>query len=294
MIEILLIIKGIIERGLIFGMIAASVYLAGRILKFNNLSTEGAFGLGGAITALLINWQVNPLLTLLSAIAIGALSGFITALLHTKLKLNHLMSGIVVTTGTFSIILKIAGSNMALGTKKTIFLLLPAITASCNALILLALICCIVFYSISRFLKTEAGFLLQAVGDTPQMVTNVGKSINLYIAIGLAISNALAALAGALFVHYTGYFSIWSSVGILIIGMASMILAETYSSKFGLALIIGSIAYQIIIALTFELQIDQEWNNLITALLIILLIINQQWLSRQSELNKMGINNVKS
>lgn len=281
MIELLSIAQGIIERGLIFGIVVAAVYLAARIINFNNLSIEGAFGLGGAFAALLIHWHINPWITLIGALLIGALAGIATALLHTSLKLNHLMSGIVVTTGTFSIILKIAGSNMALGGKATIFSLMPSITASYNALMLLALLCGILFYAISWFLKTEMGFLLQAVGDTPQMVTNVGKSVNGYIVMGLALSNALAALGGALFVHYTGYFSIWASVGILIIGLAGMILAETLTQRFGIALLIGSIAYQTIIALTFELQVDQEWNKLITALLIIILIMSKQWLSKK-------------
>jgi len=281
MIELLSIAQGIIERGLIFGIVVASVYLASRIINFDNLSTEGAFGLGGGFAALLLSWHINPWITLIGALSIGALSGIATALLHTKLKLNHLMSGIVVTTGTFSIILKIAGSNMALGGKATIFSLMPSITAPYNALILLALLCGILFYAISWFLKTEMGFLLQAVGDTPQMVTNVGKSVNGYIVMGLALSNALAALSGALFVHYTGYFSIWANVGILIIGLAGMILAETLTERFGIALLVGSIAYQTIIALTFELQVDQEWNKLITALFIVLLIMGKQWTSKK-------------
>lgn len=281
MIELLLILQGIIERGLIFGFVVASVYLAARIINFNNLSIEGAFGLGGAFAALLLHWHINPWITLVGAFFIGGLSGIATALLHTNLKINHLISGIVITSGTFSVILKTAGSNLGLSGKGTIFLLMPTVTAPYNTLILLTILCGILFSGIMWFLRTEMGFLLQAVGDTPQMISNVGKSANLYIVIGLALSNALAALSGALFVHYTGYFSIWTSVGILIVGLAGMILAETLTQRFGPALLIGSIAYQTIIALTFELQVDQEWNKLITALLIIILIISKQWFSKK-------------
>jgi len=278
MIELMHIAQGIIERGLIFGIVVAAVYLASRLINFDNLAVEGAFGLGGALTALLISWNLNPWLALCGSAFIGALSGVATGLLNTKLKLNNLISGIVVTTGLFSITLKTAGSNMTLSGKQTIFSAMPAFLAPYQSLLLLLLTCTILFSLISWFLKTEVGFLLRAAGDTPQMLTNIGKNVDLYIILGLALSNMFAAMGGALFVQYTGYFSIWASVGVLIIGLAGMILAQTLSPHFGVSLLIGSIAYQAIIALTFELQLNQDWNKLITALLIVLLIVIKQWL----------------
>jgi putative ABC transport system permease protein len=278
MIELMHIAQGIIERGLIFGIVVAAVYLASRLINFDNLAVEGAFGLGGALTALLISWNLNPWLALCGSAFVGALSGVATGLLNTKLKLNNLISGIVVTTGLFSITLKTAGSNMTLSGKQTIFSAMPAFLAPYQSLLLLLLTCTILFSLISWFLKTEVGFLLRAAGDTPQMLTNIGKNVDLYIILGLALSNMFAAMGGALFVQYTGYFSIWASVGVLIIGLAGMILAQTLSPHFGVSLLIGSIAYQAIIALTFELQLNQDWNKLITALLIVLLIVIKQWL----------------
>jgi putative ABC transport system permease protein len=138
------------------------------------------------------------------------------------------------------------------------------------------LFCLALFYLLTLLLKSEIGFLLHAVGDNPQMLTNVGKSVHFYVILGLVLSNTLAALSGSLFVQYVGYFSIWSSVGILIIGLAGMMLAQAISTEFGLALLAGSIIYQAIIALTFELQLDQDWNRLITALLIVLMILLKQ------------------
>jgi len=281
MIELLLHSHTIIERGLLFGFVVASVYLASRLIKFDNLSVEGAFGLGGACTALLISLHINPWLALIGASVVAGLSGVMTGLLHTKLKLNNLMSGIVVTTGLFSIILKIAGSNMTLQGKPTIFTTMPTFLAPYQSLILLTLLAIIFFGTLSLFLKTEHGFLLHAVGDSPQMLTNIGKSIHAYKILGLTLSNAFAGLAGALFVHYTGYFSIWTSVGILIIGLAGMIIAESFSKYFGPALIIGAIAYQAVIALSLELQLDQDWNKLVTALLIVALIVIKQYTSEK-------------
>lgn len=281
MTELLHIAQGIIERGLIFSLIVAAVYLASRLIKFDNLAVEGAFGLGGAITAVLISYGINPWTTLIGAIFAGAFSGLVTGLLNTKLKLNTLISGIVVTTGLFSVTLKIAGSNMILHGNPTIFNFIPSILEPYQSLIILTMICTILFSLINWFLKTEIGFLLHAVGDNPQMLTNVGKSIAGYKTLGLILSNTLAALSGGLFAQYTGYFSIWASVGMLIIGLAGMILAQTFSANFGAAIVIGSILYQTIIALTFELQMDQDWNKLITAFLIILLIVIKQQLNKK-------------
>ncbi len=273
MIELLHFVQGVVELGLIFGVVACSVYLSSYLIKFDNLSVEGAFGLGGALSALMISWGINPWIGLIGSVVVGVLSGIVIGVLNTKLKLNHLMSGIVVTTGLFSIILKIAGSNMTLGGKATIFKSVPAFFIPYQGLLVLGVIIFALIWLVSWFLTTEVGFLLRAVGDGPQMLTNVGKSVDGYIILGLVISNAIAALSGALFVNYVGYFSIWSSVGILIVGLASMMLAQVVNRHFGIILFVGAIAYQAIIALTFELQLDQDWNKLVTASLIVVLIV---------------------
>jgi len=283
MFELLLLLQGVVERGLIFSFVVASVYVASRLINFDNLAVEGAFGLGGALTALLICHGVNPWITLCVVLLAGALSGVLTGLLYTKLKLNKLMSGIVMTTGLFSITLKIAGSNMVLGDKQTIFNGLPILFASYQSLIILVLFSYVLCMVISWFLQTEVGYLLRAAGDTPQMLTNIGKNVDFYIIMGLTISNMLAAASGAFFVQYSGYFSIWGSVGVLIVGLAGMILAQTLSRHFGIALIVGSIVYQAILSLTFELQLDQNWNKLITAVLIVLLIVFNQSLHKKMD-----------
>jgi len=279
--ELIQLLQSIIERGLLFGSLVGAVYLASRVIRLDNLSIEGAFGIGGAVTALLVTKSYDPWIALLGATLVGGISGSIMGLLATKLRINPIISGIVVTTGLFSIILKVAGSNLPLIGKATIFTSSTSLFENYGPLIILAIVCGFVFTTISWFLKTEIGFLLFAVGENPQMLVNVGKNVDGYVILGLALSNMLAALSGALFVHHAGYFSIWTSVGMLIIGLAGMILAETIAASFGTALLIGSILYQIIITLTFELQVDQEWNKLITALLIVVLIALKQALPRK-------------
>ena len=266
-----LIIQGIVERGLIFSLCVIGIYLTSRIIRFDDLSLEGSFGLGGALMALLLTRGVHWTLALPLVIIGGALAGIATGLLHTQLKLNNLISGIVVTTALFSINLKIAGSNMVLGSKATIFDILPTSLATSKIVLLIPLIVGILL-TVKWLLKTEFGFLIHAVGDNGQMLTNLGKNPHAYTIATLALSNGITAFAGALFVQYIGYFSIWASVGILIIGLAGLILSETVGKGFGFNLLLGAIIYQAIIAATFEFNVDPEWNKLITALLIILMI----------------------
>lgn len=265
-----LIIKGIIERGLIFSITVMAIYITSRIIRFDDLSVEGTFGLGGALMALLLTYNVSWIIAFPVVIIAGATAGIVTGLLHTKLKLNNLISGIVVTTALFSINLKIAGSNMVIGNKNTIFDLIAGAT-NIKLIILLPLIYGLLIL-IKWFLHTECGFLLEAVGDNPQMLTNLGKNADTYTIAALALANGLTACAGALFVQYVGYFSIWSGVGILIIALAGLILSEAFGKSFESNLLVGAILYQAILAATFEFNVDPEWNKLITALLIILMI----------------------
>lgn len=264
-----LIIQAIIERGLIFSITVMAIYITSRIIRFDDLSIEGSFGLGGALMAFLLVQNISWPIAFIIVIAAGSLAGMVTGLLHTKLKLNNLISGIVVTTGLFSINLKIAGSNMIISNKASLF---DLISGNNMKIILLLPLVYALLMIMKWFLNTECGYLLYAVGDNPQMLTNLGKNADTYTITALMLANALTAFAGALFVQYVGYFSIWSGVGVLIIGLAGLILAETMSQSFGFNLLIGAIVYQTIIAATFECNIDPEWNKLLTALLIVVMI----------------------
>ncbi len=269
MIAELAIVQGIFERGLIFSLIIMAMYLTSRIIRFDDLTVEGSFGLGGALMALLLTQNTPWWVALPLVIVSGASAGLATGLLHTKLKLNNLISGIVVTTALFSINLKIAGSHITLGDISTIF---HITSLPLSVLIILTPLTLLLLRVITWFLNTEIGFLLTAVGDNPQMLSNLGKNAHAYKILALMIANSITALSGALFVQYVGYFSIWTNVGMLIVALAGLILAESFGKGFGIHIIGGALAFQSIIAATFELNIDQDWNKLITALLIVLLI----------------------
>lgn len=269
--EMLHVLLAVIMQGLIYSFVVMGVYISSRVIRFDDLTTEGSFGLGGAITAMLALSGINPWPALMIAMAGGASAGVLTGLLHTKLNMNKLISGLVVTTALFSICLKIAGSNAALPVGASIF---PDRGASIplNAVLLLAILAGICYWGIKRLLLSEVGLLLKTVGSNSQMLVSLGKSVAGYKIFGLALGNSLTALAGALFVQWNGYFSITGNVGTLVIGLAGLILATMIKPKFSYGLILGAILYQAIFALTIEFQLEPAWNNLIKAVLIVLFI----------------------
>lgn len=277
MIFIFDIILNILEIGLIYSLIIVAVNFSSNIIKFDDLSTEGSFAFGGALTAILIQNNVPSLLAIILALFTGGISGFLTGLLHTKLKLNNLISGIVVNAALFSINLKIAGTSITLSQTKTILdSINHPLIKPLNHLIILFLISISIFLIINWFLKTEIGFLIKALGNNSQILTLLGKNISFYKIFGLFISNSITALAGALFVIHTGFYSISGSIGSLAIALAGLIIGKAIFKNDLLSFIVGAILYQAIIATTIELEFDPLWNKLITAVLIIFLIAIQK------------------
>jgi putative tryptophan/tyrosine transport system permease protein len=269
------IVQAIFERAAIFALVIVAVYLSSRIIKFDDLSIEGSFGFGGALTAMSFLYGIPAILSILVAMFGGAMTGLCTGLLHTKWGLNNLVSGIIVTSAFFSISLYLAGANCILAPMQLLWLLVPC------KLALLIPIAIFVIFTMRWFLQTEIGFLLRAVGENPSMLTTLGKSIDGYKIVGLIISNSITAGAGALFVQYVGYFSIWANTGILIMSLTGLVLAQLFSKRCGLALFWGALIYQMIIAVTFEINIDQNWNKLITAFLLVCLLAVQQKINKE-------------
>lgn len=259
------LILSIIEQGLIYSLVVMAVFLTSRVIRFDDLTVEGSFGLGGALTSLVFLFGLSPWLSIPVALIGGACCGLLTGLLHTRLNLNNLISGLVVTTGLFSIALRIAGSNVALAEEATLFSRLPALP-------LLAMIVLGAWAGLALLLRSEVGLLLRTVGCNPQMITNLGRSVANYKIVALVIANSLTAMAGALFVQWCGFFSITSNVGTLIIGLAGLILGEAIRPRCGWSLICGAILYQALFALTVEMHLSPVWNNLIKAGLIVILI----------------------
>lgn len=280
--DLLPIILGILERSFIFCLVIIAAYITSRIIKFDDLSIEGSFCTGGATVAILLVNHVPPLLCIPVVLITGALVGLLTGILYTKVGLNNIMSGIVTTSTAFSLCLYFASSNITLMNCSTLFSLLPFEFSFGMATVILFPLIIITLSTILYLLTTEIGYLLTASGDNPLLVTAMGKSVSLYKIIALCTANSLSALSGALFVQYTGYFSIWSGIGILVIALAGLMLSEMFSPKFGFHLIIGALLYQMIIATTFELNLDPNWNKLIGGILITLIMSIKQLEKRRA------------
>lgn len=279
------IILGILEQGLIFGIIALGVYITYKILDFPDLTVDGSYPLGAAITGLLLVNGYSPWLALLAATAAGILAGVITGLIHVKGKVRDLLSGIITMTGLYSVNLRIAGSaNVPLFQSETIFNnnlvnnIFTGVLAPYKALIIIIIMALAAKIILDLYLKTRSGYLLQAVGDNHNVVTALGKNKGTVKIIGLAIANGLVALAGSIMCQHQRFFEITMGTGTIVIGLASVIIGLSIFKKFTFvkattAVIFGSIAYKACVALAIALGLPAVDMKLVTAILFLAILI---------------------
>lgn len=271
----------ILHQGLIFSLVSVAVYFTSRVINKDDLTVEGSFGFGGAITAVLLAHGVSSIVVLLLATLFGSLIGASTGVLYARLKMNHLMAGLVTTTGCFSLSLGLASANKIIAAKTTIFALLPWFSAQVTETLILAIIAVGSIVLARLFLKSEMGLILRATGDNPHLLVHFAKSADRYYVLGFAIANALTALAGSLFVQWSGFFSITGNIGTLVTGLASLMLAELFSKKLSLSIIFSAILYQSIFVFTLMLKIPPVFNNLTKASLMVILVVITAHLKKQ-------------
>lgn len=271
-----LVIKTI-EQGLAFGLLAMGVYITFRILDFPDLTVEGSFPLGAAVAAKLIVGGINPFTATLFAFVAGGLAGVITGLINTKLKIAGLLAGILTMTSLYSINLRIMGrSNIPLLRKPTIISIIKGWGLSSHYVSLISFIFIVIFIKvlIDYFLYTEIGMSIRAAGDNPVMIESLGVNTDLIKILGLAIANGLVALSGALVAQYQGFTDIGMGIGMIVIGLASVIIGEVVirTSKIPYAtigVIIGSIVYRLAIAVALQLGFAPTDLKIVTAILVI-------------------------
>ena len=273
----------ILEQGLIYGILALGVYITYKILDFPDLTVDGSFSLGAAVTAALITRGVNPYLTLPAAFLIGVLAGVCTGLIHVKGKVRDLLSGIIMMTALWSINLYIAGtSNVPLFSQETIFKndfiesVIPDGMSGYTTLLLILILTVICKVVLDLYLKTKSGFLLRAVGDNPVLVTSLAKDQGNVKILGLAIANGLVSLAGCVFAQEERVFEISSGTGAIVIGLASVIIGTSLFRKVTVlkattAVLIGSIIYKACVAVALR-SFEPQAMKLITAVLFLSLI----------------------
>ncbi|MGN7471614.1 ABC transporter permease [Brevibacillus sp. SAFN-007a] len=280
-----LAMMGAIEQGLLFGILALGVYLTFRVLNVPDLTVDGSFALGGAIAAKFIIDGTNPYLATLLAFVVGGLAGAFTGVLHTKGKVNALLAGILTMIALYSINLRIMGkANLPLLREDTLFtyvkdLGIPNLTV--GGVILLTGVSVVFLIGIlllklviDWFLHTDLGLDLRATGDNPKMIRSFGVNTDTTTIIGLALSNGLVAVSGAWVAQYQGFADVGMGIGMIVIGLASVIVGEVLfgsSSIFRvtLAVILGSIVYRMVIALALQAGLNPSDMKLITALIVI-------------------------
>ncbi|MBP1963943.1 ABC transporter permease [Paenibacillus aceris] len=265
--------SGAVELGLLYALMALGVYITFRILDFPDLTVDGSFTTGGAIAAIMISHGYSPLLACVAAFAGGLAAGACTGLLHTKGKINGLLSGILMMIALYSINMRIMGKpNISLLGADTMFTSISPIAVGFIVVILFKLL-------MDGFLHTDLGLSLRATGDNARMIRSFGANTDNTTILGVSLSNGLVALSGAMIAQQSGFADISMGIGMIVIGLASVIIGEAIFGsqsvfRATLAAVLGSIVYRIVVALALRV----EWLNasdlkLITAIIVIIALV---------------------
>jgi putative tryptophan/tyrosine transport system permease protein len=296
-------IFGSFEAGVIYALMALGVYLSFRILDFPDMTVDGSFVTGAAVAAILIVGGTDPFIATLIALIVGFISGCITGLLHTKGKINPLLAGILMQIALYSINLRIMGkSNVPLLQEETVITKVTAFWQSLKIddvlnslfqsiglgafvpktwgiLIVMLLLAYIVKKGIDFFLKTDIGLAIRATGDNETMISSFSANTDFLKILGLGLSNAIVAFSGALIAQYNGFSDVGMGIGMIVIGLASVIIGEAVfgSKKIAratLAVIGGAILYRLIVTLALRVEFLETGDmKLITAVIVIFALI---------------------
>lgn len=303
---------GAVELGIIYAIMALGVFLTFRVLNFPDLTVDGSFVTGAAVAALSIMHGIPPLLATIFGALAGFVAGCITGILHTKGKINALLSGILMMIALYSINLRIMGapqiSLLNADTLKTQFISvwektgidnlfnnilaslgLERFPATWGILIIMTVIIIVIKFIIDYYLKTEVGLALRATGDNQRMIRSFSANTDNLIIVGVGISNSLVALAGALIAQHGGFADVGMGIGLIVIGLASVIVGEALFgtksiARWTLAVILGAIVYRIVVTLALRVEFLETGDmKLITAVLVIIALVTPKILQSHRE-----------
>ena len=266
-------ILSIISQGLVWAVLGLGIFMTFRILGFPDMTTEGSFPLGGAVAVTLITKGVNPFLATAAAVLAGCAAGAVTGLLYTKGKIPTLLSGIWVMTSCHSIMLMLMGrSNLGLLGSSKIQDVLP-FSGEVNDLLTGLIFVSLVIAALLFFLDTKLGQAYIATGDNPDMARSFGINTGRMELMGLILSNGLIALAGALIAQQEGYADVSRGIGVIVVGLASLIIGEVLFQSLTLAerlitIVIGAIAYQFLIWGVIALGFNTNYLRLYSAVIL--------------------------
>ena len=275
---------GAIETGLIYGLVAFGIYISFRVLDFPDLTVDGSFPLGAAVAAMLIIAGWNPWIATGAAILAGMAAGAVTALLNVKLKILNLLASILTMIALYSVNLRIMGRpNVALLTEETVLTPWYNLDLAYHhvPVLLFVIVVAVSLILLWRFMKSETGLAMRATGANPRMARAQGIATGAMIVLGVALSNGLVGLAGALFAQSQGAADVTMGVGVIVIGLASLIGGEAVITpstvvRALIACVIGAIIYRLAIAFALNadfLGLQAQDLNLITAVLVTLAIV---------------------
>lgn len=278
--NILLAIVGAISQGVLWGLMTLGVYITFKILDFPDMTVDGSFALGGAVSAILVVKGVNPWIAILPAMCAGMIAGAATGFLHTKVKIPGILAGILTMLALYSINVRIQGqANIPLLGERTVVSTLGEViqTSTNNLALIIGLIVSIGIVAILYwFFGTELGSSIRATGNNEYMVRALGVNTDKMKIIGLMLSNALVALSGAFVSQSQGFADVGMGQGAIVIGLASIIIGEViFGNRFNFAyklasIIGGSIIYRIIIAVVLQLGMESTDLKLLTAVLVVI------------------------
>ena len=268
-----------LEVGVIFGLVALGLFIGFRVLNFPDLTVDGSFASGGAVVAALIVTGWNPWAATAVAVAFGMLCGLVTALLNRRYGMIHLLAGILTTIGLFSINLRIMGApNIPLLSEETILTPVERLgwgTTQGN-LLFASVVCALAVVGVFLFLRSEYGLAMRATGANPVMAQANGVNVDLCVYAGLAISNGLVALGGALFAQAAGFADVGMGTGVVLYGLAAVILGEVVLRSRSMMIILiscvlGSIIYRVVVGFALNAQVlglRSSDLRLVTAVLV--------------------------
>ena len=272
-------------EGLVFGLIAVGMYVTFRMINFPDLGVEGSFPFGGAVVAVLIVKGWNPFIASIAAAFAGSLVGVATSMLNTKLRIPALLCGIIMIVSLWSINLRVMGNraNISLLREETIFHKIADLVGisygRIEVDILVALVLAVItFFVLNWFLCTQIGLALRATGDNEQMVRGLGSDTEMNIVIGCSIANGLVALAGAVICQAQGFSDVGMGIGILVMGLASVILGDAIFRPKGvtsmlLAATAGAFVYRLFITVALRMGMPPGDLKLITGLLVTIALV---------------------
>ena len=269
-----------ISQGLLWSIMAIGVFITFRILDIADLSAEGTFPMGAAVCALCIMHDINPLLATFCGMLGGMLAGFVSGIMHTKMKIPALLTGIITLTGLYSVNLLILGSsNVYLSTHETIVTMVAKLGLDRTSSVLLigSVFVVLVILILYLFLNTQLGLALRATGDNVAMGQANGIKVDRMKILGYMIGNGLIALSGALLAQNNGYADLNMGVGTIVIGLASIILAEVIIKHLPLgkrlwSLVLGSVIYRLIIVFILTTDIEAQMIKLVSAILLAVIL----------------------